>query len=235
MNSTGEVTKVKLNEIIPNGWNPHGMKEAEFENLRESIKEKGVYRPIVVIELDHPDEYTEDISVAKYRIIDGEHLHKALVYDHVEGSGPDEATVLIYGKNSEVPVEVQMEIGQQINHGLRGSLEDTHKTGEIVKRLSMTKTIEEIARRTGQSVMFLETARRVVEPVARRPTGDTTLPRRSTERQGQTIPLVFEDNESLTRYMDAIKSWEEFVDSDKKMTPGRRRIAAVLAALESSL
>lgn len=227
------ITTAKLHEIIPNGWNPHGMKPGEFDALRESIREKGVYRPIVVVELDASDEYTPDHTVAKYRIIDGEHLHKGMVHEHMENSATDEAVILVYGKNSEIDISTQMEIGQQINHGLRGSLEDTHKTGEIVKRLSMTKSIEEIAKRTGQSVTFLESARRVVEPIVRR-TDPVILPRKNVERQGQTIPLVFEDSETLSRYVTSIKVWEEHVDPEQKLTPGRRRIAAVLAALEAS-
>lgn len=229
------ITTAKLYEIIPNGWNPHGMKSEEFKALRESIREKGVYRPIVVVELDAPDEYTPDHTVAKYRIVDGEHLHKALVHEHMENGATDEAVIMIYGKNSEVDISTQMEIGQQINHGLRGSLEDTHKTGEIVKRLSMTRSIEEISRRTGQSVTFLESAKRAVEPIVvrTRTTDPAILPRKNVERQGQTIPLVFEDNKTLSRYVTSIKVWEERVDPENKLTPGRRRIAAVLAALEA--
>lgn len=231
--TTSNVKTVKLHEITPNGWNPHGMKPEEFTALRESVREKGVYRPIVVVELDSTDEYTPDISFSKYRIVDGEHLFKAILHEQMENGGTDEATVLVYGKNSQVPLETQMEIGQQINHGLRGSLEDPEKTGHIVQRLSMTRSIEEISRRTGQSVNFLETVRKVVEPTVRREY-EPVAARKSTERQGQTIPLVFEDNETLQRYVTAIKEWETAVDPDNLLTPGRRRIAAVLEAVERS-
>ena len=224
---------VKLAQIAPNPWNAHGMTPEEFQALRDSIREKGVWRPIVVIEMDAPDNQTPDLDPdVPYRIVDGEHLYRALVAERLEKGGADEALVFVYGQNSAVPVHVQMEIGQTINHGLRGSKEDLEKTGRIVEELTKFRSVEEVARRTGQSVTFLEAARRIVEPgPARRPLERTG----GSERKGQTVPLVFEDNESLARYNAAIKGWEAKVDPQGEMTPGRRRIAAVLDALEGGV
>ncbi|GAA5500473.1 hypothetical protein Dxin01_00194 [Deinococcus xinjiangensis] len=230
--SEKQTLSVSLTDIEPNPWNPHGMTDAEFSLLRQSVKDKGQWRPIVVIEMDVPDEYTPEPE-GKYRIIDGSHLHRAMIGNHLEDGESDTGLVLVYGKNSEVPVEVQMEIGQTINHGMRGSLEDTKKTGLIVDVLTRRFPIEEIARRTGQSATFLESARRVAaEPSLRRAAPVTV--RSNAERQGQTVPLVFEDNASLGQYQESVKVWESWADPEGSMTPGRRRIAAVLAALSQA-
>lgn len=231
--SPKDTVVIPLEDISPNPWNPHGMKPEEFQALRESVREKGAYRPIVVVEMDAGDEFTP-VPETRYRIVDGAHLHRALVAEHLEYGGPGSAAVLIYGKNSDVPVDVQMEIGQTINHGMRGTLENTEKTGRIVEVLARTRSIEEIARRTGQNQTYLESARRVVmTPTRAAAAPAVTATRSGGDRKGQTVPLVFEDNATLGRYQNAVKRWEDLMDPDGELTPGRRRIAAVLAALEA--
>lgn len=226
-----EIRSLNLEDIAPNNWNPHGMTDAEFSLLRESVREKGQFRPIVVIEMDVGDEFDPAPS-APYRIIDGQHLHKALVAEHLEHHGTGLATVLVYGKNSEVGQDIQMEIGQTINHGMRGTLEDAHKTGKIVEILSRTRSLDDISRRTGQSTTYLESTRRIVSDTPRRSSPIVTTERTGGDRKGQTVPLVFEDTATLARYNTAVKKWETHVDPENTLTPGRRRIRAVLAALE---
>lgn len=239
MDKEPQTLSVYLDEIQPNPWNPHGMTHQEFEDLKESLKEDGQWRQILVVKMDEPDDFTPTLNPDQpYRIIDGEHLHRAMVSNSLAGEGPDKALVLVYGNNSEVPVERQMEIGQTINHGMRGSLEDARKTGMIVERMLSIRSEEELSRRTGQSINFLQTARRMYSEPARR-AGNEDMPNASAvrvnkERKGQTVPLVFEDNETLEEYNSHIKFWEKEADPDGKMSPGRRRIQAVLAALRNT-
>lgn len=230
-------THARLSEILPNPWNPHGMTDAEFGALRESIREQGAWRPILVVELDQPDEHTPHVpDGVRYRIVDGFHLHKALSAEALAAGNPDaQAAIFVLGKNSEVPLATQMEVGQTINHGLRGSLEDAAKTGRIVEVLSQHRPIEEIARRTGQSVNFLQAARRTVQEPSVRAVTPAAPPRRApaAEREGQHVPLVFEDAGTLREFREQIGRAEALVDPQGKLTAGRRRVAAVMAALRA--
>lgn len=230
-----ETRTALLAEIIANPWNAHGMTPDELAALRESIAEHGAWRPIIVVELDEADEYTPVIpDGVKYRIVDGYHLHKALSMDALEQDRADvaDAEVMVIGLNSRVPVETQMEIGQTVNHGGRGSLEDPVKTGRIVEILTRRRPIEEVARRTGQSASFLETSRRVAEEGPRR-VAEVVSAAPQKDRGGSHVPLVFEDASELREFHELIAEAERSVDPEKTLTAGRRRVATVLQALRA--
>lgn len=218
---------VLLEEISPNPWNPHGMTATEFAALKDSIRERGVIRPIVVVSMDVGDAQTPN-PLTSYRIVDGEHLWRALCDLALAGECGSTVPVLVLGNNSEIPLADQMEAGQLINHGGRGSLEDTAKTGRMVEIMTRVRPLVDVARRTGQDLAYLETAQRRVAPQPRIVPPAIAL----SERHGQTVPLVFESNEDLANYLKLIKPIETFVDIAGEMGAGRRRVKAVLWALE---
>lgn len=222
-------TTVSLRDIAPNPWNPHRMLPEELDALKQSILEDGQWRPILVIEMDVPDDETPVIK-APYRIIDGEHLYKAL-----NALGYSEAQVMVYGKNSEVPTWKQKEIGQVINHGLRGSVEDPVKTQAIYQELVRYRPEEVLARRVGLGVTGIKS---FVEPTeVKREARPVPLGVRSTpyqERKTSTVALVFETAAEQKKFEDLVDAvGGELIDPEPYAgRRGQYRIAVLQKALQ---
>jgi hypothetical protein len=200
---------VPLTDLMPNPWNPHRMTADEEDDLMTSVEEGGQWRPILVVAMDVADEETPlEHLTAAYRIVDGEHLYRALTALHLRGLVPNEAKVMVLGKNSEIPTWRQKEIGQTINHGLRGSLEDAQKTRELMRDLLKYRTDEMVAKRVGMgpaAVRHLAALPGKVNPgrpgVSRQGGSVATVKNavvtRNRERQSTTIALVFETAQEL--------------------------------------
>lgn len=221
-----QLKQVPLTDIQPNPWNPHRMTPEEFERLVESVKEDGQWRPIIVVEMDQPDEYTPTVDF-KYRIVDGEHLFKALVQLHLEGLWPNLANVVVYGKNSEVPIWKQMEIGQTINHGLRGSVEDPVKTKEVLSNILRHRPVEAVAKKIGLGEVGVKKV--VSEPKSL----GATSPARYKERENYTIALLFASAEELEEFENLVA--QLVTEEDKALPKGRRRLAVIKRALLTAL
>lgn len=229
-----QLKQVPLTDIQPNPWNPHRMTSQEFEALVQSVREDGQWRPIIVVEMDQPDEHTPVLEY-KYRIVDGEHLYRALIHLHLEGVWPNAANVIIYGKNSEVPAWKQMEIGQTINHGIRGSIEDPKKTQEILNTILKHRPVEVVAKKLGMGELG-------VKKVAAAPSKPKSVgaavapPSRYKERENYTIALLFPTAEELQEFEELVAQLT--TAEDLALPKGRRRLAVIkrclVQALESS-
>lgn len=223
---------VKLTEVFPNPWNPHRMTEAEMDGLIASVREDGQWRPVLVVEMDTPDEHSPS-PPARYRIVDGEHLYKALVSLHLAGEWPDAVRVMVYGKNSEIPAWKQMEIGQTINHGLRGSVEDPDKTRRIYEELVKRKPIEEIAKRFSlgvAGVKHLSSPARVSRPTS---LAEAVRPAAYKERQATTVALVFDTPKEMQAFEALVDRAAGRVALDEGLKRGRMRIRVIEAALRA--
>lgn len=217
-----QLKQVPLTDIQRNPWNPHRMTEEEFNNLVASVREDGQWRPIIVIEMDQPDEYTPVVT-HKYRIIDGEHLYQALIQLHLEGLWPNMANVVVYGKNSEVPVWKQMEIGQTINHGIRGSIEDPVKTQQVLNSILKHRPVEVVAKKIGMGELGVKRV------VASPKTFSATKPVRYKERENYTIALLFSTADELQEFEDMVAKLT--TEEDLSLPKGRRRLAVIKRAL----
>lgn len=226
-----KLQQVPLTDIQPNPWNPHRMTPSEFETLVQSVREDGQWRPIIVIEMDQGDEYTPKPEYP-YRIIDGEHLYRALVQLHLEGVWPNVANVVVYGKNSEVPVWKQMEIGQTINHGIRGSVEDPKKTQELLNTILKHRPAEVVAKKLGLGETGVK---RIASGVsARKPLGASVAPPSSyKEREYYTIALLFSTAEEAEEFEKMIADLT--TEEDMTLPKGRRRLAVIKRALVQAL
>ncbi|API81885.1 ParB like nuclease/partitioning protein [Thermus phage G20c] len=222
-----ELKQVPLTDIQPNPWNPHRMTEEEFEALIASVREDGQWRPIIVVEMDVPDEYTPKVEFP-YRIVDGEHLYRALVQLHMEGVWPNLANVVVYGKNSEVPVWKQMEIGQTINHGLRGSKEDPVKTKQVLDQILKHRPVEAVARKLGMGVAGVKRVAEAPKPV--RLSGPSYMPTYK-ERQNHVIALLFSTADELKEFDDLVQSLA--TPEERKLPRGQRRLSVLKRALQA--
>ncbi len=224
---TVELRQVPLTDIQPNPWNPHRMTEQEFEQLIQSVREDGQWRPIIVVEMDAPDEYTPVVEYP-YRIVDGEHLYKALVQLHLEGVWPNTANVVVYGKNSQVPVWKQMEIGQTINHGLRGSKEDPAKTREVLDRILKHRPVEVVAKRLGLGEAGVK---RLAKPGIKPGGMKLSVKTPYQDRKGHVVALIFESSKEVKEFDALIESL--LTDDEKKLPRGRRRLSVIRRAVQA--
>jgi hypothetical protein len=224
---TVELKQVPLTAIQPNPWNPHRMTEDEFEALVASVREDGQWRPIIVVEMDVPDEYTPVVEFP-YRIVDGEHLYRALVQLHMEGVWPNLANVVVYGKNSEVPVWKQMEIGQTVNHGLRGSKEDPQKTKEVINQILKHRPVEAVARKLGMGVVGVKRVAEAFKPVR---LTSTAYAQPYRDRQNHVIALLFSTADELKEFDELVHSLA--TPEEQKLTRGLRRLSVIRRALQA--
>lgn len=232
---------VSIFDIFPNPWNPHRMTEEEQNALIQSVREDGQWRPVLVVEMDVPDDQTPD-PPAKYRIVDGFHLWTALIALHSEGQHSGLARVMVLGKNSEIDIVRQMDIGQTINHGLRGSIEDPTKTQQVMAQLLTRRPPEEVARR-----MNIGTAgvRHLTDTPVRKPT-TTALPNAGIgtlgsavvsspyqERKLSTLALVFNTADEMRQFDASLELFAHLLDPavDYKHRRGQRRIDIIKAVL----
>lgn len=220
-----DLKRIPLTEIKPCPWNPHQMTEDEFNGLVQSVREDGQWRPIIVVEMDVGDEY-EPHPEFPYRIIDGEHLYKALVQLHLEGVWPNMANVVVYGKNSEVPIWKQMEIGQTINHGLRGSKEDPKRTKEVLNQILKHRPVEVVAKKLGVGVSG-------VKRVAQNAGVKIPKPPPSTHknRQNHVLALIFATAKELKNFENTVTMLA--TADELKMGRGQRRISVLERALSA--
>lgn len=238
---------VDLKDISRNPWNPHEMTEAEFNELMNSLQEDGQWRPILVVEMDVPDEYTPVIKTP-YRIVDGQHLHSAMFNLFMDSKGPGNASVMVLGKNSQIPIDRQMLIGQTINHGMRGSVEDAQKTQEVLTRILEKRSAEVVARRLGLGVTGVRHLAKTPTNVSKKTAGGNVyLPKTglsgavrsiNKERAAYTIALVFDTADELKTFEDQVNTLGELLAinrADYKGQAGRYRIAVVEAALEAAI
>jgi len=238
-NTNDSTLLVSLSDIAPNPWNPHAMTRDEMDELIESVRQDGQWRPILVVHMDAPDEASpEDPPVAPYRIVDGFHLYQALSALHQAG-WPNSAKVLVLGANSEVPVWKQQLIGQTINHGLRGSVEDAEKTGRLVHNLLRHTSESVLARRLGIGTEGLRVFAKVVPPtLGLRPSGPalagavagTPYP----ERKAYITALSFEDADKQSQFDQLLdRLAPRYVDGALyKGRRGQLRVDALLRILE---
>lgn len=242
---------VALTDIQPNPWNPHRMTEQEMNDLIESLRSDGQWRPILVVEMDQPDDQTQEI-IAPYRIVDGEHLWRAMVSRHMSGETSNQAKVMVLGKNSEIDITRQMDIGQTINHGLRGSQEDPEKTRKVLQEILKRRAPEVVAKRLGLGVTGVKhlanlsgttAPKRTVggSPAAAAPKGGLSGAIKSTtygERKNYTLALVFETAEEMEEFEEAVETLAKVVgvdDREYKGRRGQRRIAVLRAAVNNSI
>jgi hypothetical protein len=238
-------SRVELSDIAPNPWNPHRMTGEEIKALIESIREDGQWRPILVVEMDEPDELDPEI-LARYRIVDGEHAYHALCALTLEGAHDGTARVMVLGKNSAIPVWKQQLWGQTINHGLRGSQEDAELTRQVFARIMRHRSPEHIAKRVGLgegAVAHLAGTRLPSAPA--RPAG--VLPVQPSglaagvqgaeyqERKAYVTALSFPDATTQARFDALMGDVGEIVALDPDAYQGRRgqfRVDALMLALE---
>lgn len=67
MSTKPELKHIPIDQLVPNGWNPQTMDEAQFNRLVDDIKENGCIVPLQVVPYED----------GTYRIIGGEHRWKA--------------------------------------------------------------------------------------------------------------------------------------------------------------
>lgn len=241
--TTDSTVAVSLFDIFPNPWNPHKMTEDEQNELIKSVKEDGQWRPILVVEMDVPDDYTPT-PPAKYRIVDGFHLWTALCALNSEGVlGPDPlAKIMVIGLNSHVDIVRQMDIGQTMNHGLRGSIEDPVKTQEVLSKILTRRPPEEVARR-----MNIGTAgvRHLSDVPVRKPgsgiagvsgmgtLGSAVQHTPYAERKQSTLALVFNTADEMKQFDQSLELFAGLLDEDTDYTNrrGQRRIDILKALL----
>lgn len=230
---------VPLTDLMPNRWNPHKMTSDEMSALIDSIREDGQWRPILVVEMDAPDDTDPEI-LAKYRIVDGEHAYHALCALALEG-GPPYARVMVIGKNSRVPVWKQQLIGQTMNHGLRGSQEDGVKTREVLNEILKHRSPEYIARRIGlgtEGVHQLAGHRLPAAPSKSSKPASIGIKIQSTpyeERKAYITALSFPTPETQKRFDDLMEQVIDQAGIDRDEYSGRRgqlRVDALMKALE---
>ena len=230
--------RINLADLYPNPWNPHDMTEEEQNDLEQSVFEDGQWRSVVVVEMDQADEF--GLPKGKYRIIDGEHLYDAVSSLYMQGRHDDTILVLVAGKNSELPVWKQQEIGQTINHGLRGSVEDARKTQAVMKNILNHRAPEVVAKRFGLGVAgikHLSTApskKTGVRAPAAAKNISTSVKVLNPERKAYTIALVFDSSEDLKALEDLVElaaSHLEINKEDYKGQAGKFRVATLMGVL----
>jgi hypothetical protein len=231
-------TNIPLTDIAPNPWNPHRMTSAEMQALIDSIREDGQWRPILVVEMDAADETTPEIG-ERYRIVDGEHCYHALCALSLQGYG-DTARVMVLGKNSEIPVWKQQLIGQTMNHGLRGSIEDAEKTAEVVHTILQYKSPEVLAKRLGIGVEGVR-ALSAAPTALSRPQGKLEGLAKAVpsspyaERRAFITALSFDDPTKQKRFDDLVDQLgTRYLDpEDYKGRRGQYRVDTLMEILES--
>ena len=226
-----------LTDIAPNPWNPHRMTAQELQELEQSVIDGGQWRPILVVRMDEPDELDPE-PVAPYRIVDGEHLWRALSNLYIQGLVPDTARVMVVANNSEMPTWRQQEIGQTINHGLRGSLEDPEKTREIVQNLRKFRPDEIVAKRMNIGVEGVKHLSRVSTPrTPKAPTMVSAVKTQNEERRGLTVALVFDNAEEVKQFEDLLEDAGTnlgLFKTDFSRRAGRYRIEVLFRLLEEA-
>lgn len=229
---------ILLTDIAPNSWNPHRMTEEELRDLEQSVIDGGQWRPILVVHMDAPDD-TDPKPVAPYRIVDGEHLWKALSNLYIQGLAPEKARVMVLGDNSQIPVWRQQEIGQTINHGLRGSLEDPEKTRAIIQNLRKHRPEEVVAKRMNMGIEGLQHVGRVSTPQSpKAPTMVSAVKTRNTERQNLHVALVFDNADEVKEFetrLEEVGSSLGLHKQDYKRRAGRYRIEVLFRIFEKLL
>lgn len=129
-----QVEKLKLQDLLPNTYNPNIMPEEKLLQLKKVIKSQGYWQFIVVRK--HPTQQ------GKYEIIDGEHRWQAMK-DEPEFQEPQYVVIL--------ESDDDMSKIQTINfNSLRGEL-DSVKVAQIIHDLLQTKTMEEIEKYLGMT------------------------------------------------------------------------------------
>jgi ParB-like nuclease domain len=228
------IIEVPLSLVARNPWNSHGMTDQERAALKASVIERGQLRNILVVEMDQPDEQTPELD-KPYRIVDGQHLWETMCEIALETDNSATCFVHVIGYNSDLPVAHQMLIGTEINgKAARGSLEDPVKFGRMVEEMIKVRPLEEITRRTGFSEDYMSETRRLsVEPARISPglPPINTSPRVPRVQHGLTVPMVFQDVDELAEYKQLELDVQSLVDPENKLTPGRRRIEAVMAVM----
>lgn len=231
---------LSLFDLFPNPWNPHRMTEAEMSDLIQSVREDGQWRPVLAVRMDAPDEHTPGAPPAPYRIVDGEHLWRALCALHTEGTFPATVRVMVLGDNSKLDADRQMDIGQTINHGLRGSVEDPAKTKQVLERLLRRRSEEQVARRmnigtAGVRHLAEVTPRRVpsaVSPASGMGTlGNAVTSTPYAERKQSTLALVFDSAQEMKEFEALLEQFAHLLDPsvDYHNRRGQRRIALIRA------
>lgn len=233
MYSTDALIRVSLNDLSPNPWNPHRMTAEELEQLLVSLREDGQWRPILIVEMDVSDSETPDPR-SLYRIVDGEHLYRALLHLHVEEGGPEEVVAFCIGKNSEIPAWKQKEIGQTINHGLRGSVEDPEKTQKILQDVLQHRSYETVARRFGMGITGVRHMATLQTPARGAAPPEMVRAAPNRERKNSTVALLFESELEQERFEELVNEvGNDLVDeAPYKGQRGRYRLAVLNKALE---
>ena len=119
----GDTIKVvPIDSIRPNKINPNKMPESTLTKLKYSIKKFGTINPIIV----------RDLGDDKYEIVDGEHRWKAN-----KEIGSQDLTVKVIKATEE-------DVAQFILATTIKGKHDTYQTTDIVEKLSLTETAEDL-------------------------------------------------------------------------------------------
>jgi len=240
---------VKVMNVHPNPWNPHGTTEDEMDALIESIGVNGMIDAPLVVEWDADIEYNGDIHEARegYLIVDGEQKTMAYKNAFMRGltNSPD-IPVLVMGKLSEFGKQRLAELGQVLNHKGRGSLENEEKTAVITQWLMKNRSLEEVAKTMGQHEAFLKRSlsslaatQRASSPTPNKtPNGGsgskTERPTGYKERNTLNVVLPFEDELAVDEFESLITLVLSATgDDDLPATKGNKRVYAVMEALRN--
>ena len=129
-----QVEKFKLQDLVPNAYNPNIMPEDKLVQLKKIIKTQGYWQFIVVRK--HPTQEN------KYEIIDGEHRWQAMK-DEPEFQDPQYVVV--------VESDDDLSKIQTINfNSLRGEM-DSVKVASIIHDLLQNTTMEELEKNLGMT------------------------------------------------------------------------------------
>lgn len=247
-----ELRYVRMNEIHPNPWNPHGTTQEEMDALVESIASRGMVDAPLVVEWDADMEYEGEIVTAKggYMIVDGQQKYTAYTNAFMRGLvDSPELPVLIMGKLSNHGRDSLAELGQILNHKGRGSLEDETKTAVITKWMLKTRSIEEVSKTVGQREDFLKrslaslaasqrasAASQLSNTPAKPPTVTPRLerPQGYAERKNLVAVLPFEDELAVDEFESLVSNVLGTMEDDElPNTRGNKRTYAVLQALRN--
>ena len=111
-----DITYAKVEDVIPNSYNPNRQSDKEFELLRRSMEEDGFTQPIVVVKHDKQKK--------KFRIVDGEHRWRC-----AQELGYEEVPIVVTPMSFE-----QAKIATLRHNRARGS-EDIELSAEVLRDL----------------------------------------------------------------------------------------------------
>jgi hypothetical protein len=226
-----ELRTLSVRDIKRNPWNPHFATKDELEGILASIQAKGMRDPVLVVEWDTEVVWNEKTTrpTGPYMLIDGEQRYTAFSTGVERGVLADGIPALVMGKLSEFTVAELIELGQSLNHN-RGSGEDLVKTGLIVEALKKRgKSLDDLARATGQSKDFLADALAAVN------TRTKQIPvrvQRNEEREDVVAVLRFANEDDHADFEELVGKAIQRLEEGGLELPAVRRYRRSQAVME---